>query len=449
MFCKKKLMLTLIALSGVTPAALANTTTSTEKSEKSEKSKAIVAAKSSKKASCANDKSKCYLHSRFQIGPYINKDRLFDGSELIINTPTVREDARLLLQQYKLLHDCATLGIPLPQLPRMTISGKLEGLYTYNNPYTGKNNSDISIDAAELDLFIQATSWLSGYMALDYDPTRSISAGSVFMNRAFVILGNLNVTPFYASAGKMYVPFGRYSSNMVTSPATLVLGRTRANAVVLGYQQTGANALHAEVYIFQGQTHYLNDGEKNHLEYGSDIGYAYKLGNISGEFGGGIISNLADSQSFHNSIYNNGYTFISQRIPALDVYGSMAYKQFNFIAEYIQALRAFDQNTVAFDNHGAQPSAFNTELSYNFKSFNRPSSVAVGYSHASQAVVIGIPENSYRAVYNINIWRNTNLAIELRHDVNYSLQDAAGTNVDTSQLGKSANTISVEFDYFF
>ncbi len=447
-FSKKSIVLGTVVLSSITPLAMAQNVKITNKKKNPPRTQK---AKTSVKTTCKNDKSKCYQHSRIQIGPYLNRDRLFDGSELLINVSSMREDARLLLQKYNLEQECNGLGMPLPGYPSLMISGKLEGLFSYNNPYVGKSNTTASFDEAELDLYLQVNKWLSAYAAIEYSPTPAKGDHKVFMNRGFVTLGNLDVTPFYVSAGKMYVPFGRYSSSMVSTPATESLGRILANTVVFGYQQTGDNALHAEGYIYQGLTHYRSDKEKSHIEFGGDAGYSYKVGQISGEVGAGAVSNLADSQGMQASIFDNDSTFVYQRVPAVDVYGSIAYKNFNLLTEFITATKKFNHNNLAYDGRGARPSAINTELSYNFKTAGRPSSIAVGYSGSSQAVSLGIPKSSYLVAYNINILRNTNLAIEYRHSNNYSVAEARGTGLDSTPtpFGKSENAISVQFDYFF
>jgi len=391
---------------------------------------------------CAKDDDHCYNTSRFQIGPYLNKDRLFDGSELLVNVSTNREDDRLLLQQYQLAQDCEKLGIPFPGYPRLVISGKLEAMYNFAQNYSGPNTNKLWFDAAELDLNLQATSWVNVYASIDYDPSRT--SHQVFMNRAFMTIGNLEKSPVYLTVGRMYVPFGRYASNMVTEPYTQDIGRTRADAVEIGYQQKGKNALHAEVYTYEGHTRFQPFGGKYSTQYGADAGYQYNLGDVSGEFGASYISNLADSNGIQGTIFNNAATFQSQNIPAVDVYGSIAYKQFNLLGEYITALKRFDPKAFAYESQGAKPSGFNTELSYNFKSFNHPSSIAVGYSRTNQAVAMGLPKNSYRVVYNINIWKNTNLALEFRHDVNYSVQEGSPYGAH-----QSSNAITAQFDFFF
>ena len=71
------------------------------------------------------------------------------------------------------------------------------------------------------------------------------------------MLGNFSsqssLQPLYLTAGQFYMPFGRYSSAMVSDPYTKVLGRTLARGIELGYTQQSTNSFHAEVYGFQGE----------------------------------------------------------------------------------------------------------------------------------------------------------------------------------------------------
>lgn len=398
-------------------------------------------------------------HTSLGVGPYLNKDAAFDGSELIVNVPTVRGDSRLLLQQYQLMQECHELGIPTPDLPEVTLGGKLEGQTAYGSTYQGSRSADVSFSGAELDTYVQGNSWVSGYMALDYDPDERRDGSRLFMNRAFITIGNLSQFPLYASIGQVYVPFGRYSSLMVTTPVTQALVRTRARTLTLGYQQTGSSALHTEVYAFQGLTNNLPSRSNQSNEWGTDIGYEFNNGGLmSGEVGAGYISNLADSQGMQARVFSNTEN-LRHRVPALNVYGTLAINPVVFLAEYAGAVKSFDVNDISFANQGARPTAFHTEASYTFKTGSKPSSIGVGYGHTSQALAVGLPQDRYSVFYNVDIWRDTNLALEYRHDVNYpantivstgsSSNPAPSANNVMTDFVKSDNVVTVQFDLFF
>ncbi|WP_304985093.1 CBU_0937 family porin [Coxiella-like endosymbiont] len=401
---------------------------------------------------CQN--GKCVYHtSRLGIGPYLNTQEAFDGSELIINTPTIREDARMLINQYQLEQECSEMGIPTPFLPRVTFSGKLEGQVAYGSTYAGLRTTNINFSGAELDTYIQGNLWVSGCMDLDYDPDELVNRSRVFMNRAFVTIGNLSRFPFYISIGQVYVPFGRYNSLMISSPVTLGLGRTRARALTVGYQ-TGKNAaLHAEVYGYQELTNNLSHSNQNN-RWGTDIGYEFNNGGrVSGEVGASLISNLADSQGMQATVFLHDET-LHRTVEAIDFYGNIFIDPAVFIAEYVGALRSFDVADVSFANQGARPTAFHAEANYTFHTGSKPSSLGIGYGHTTQALALGLPQVRYSIFYNVNVWRDTNFALEYRHNINYS-RNAISTEINlipsgmAAYLGKSDNVLTAQFDLFF
>lgn len=395
--------------------------------------------------------------SPLSIGPYF-KDAT-GGSKLIINVPTVREDSRLLLRQYQLTEKCHKLGIPAPDLPQVTLTGKLEGQASYMDTYASSRSGNINFGSAELDTYVQSNSWVSGYMALNYTSDENRDDSRLFMNRAFITIGNLSKFPFYTSIGQVYVPFGRYSSLMVTAPVTQVLGRTRARTLTVGYQQTdNNNGLHAEVYGFQGLTN--NNLSHSNQNWGIDIGYEFNNRcHLSGEIGTGYISNLANSQGIQATVFLNTENHLRHRVPALNVYSILAINPVVFLAEYVGAIRSFDANDISFINQRRRPTAFHTEASYTFKTGSKPSSIGVSYGCTSQALALGLPQDCYSIFYNINIWRDTNLALEYRHDVNCAVvntvpigysptPDVVPANLVTD-FKKSDNMITTQFDLFF
>nr|WP_267256685.1 LbtU family siderophore porin [Coxiella endosymbiont of Ornithodoros maritimus] len=398
-------------------------------------------------------KSCKYRLSPLSIGPYLHKTPAFDASDLVINIPTVREDVRLLLLQHQLEEECRALGVPLPEMPRVVFSGKLEGQTSYGSTYAGSRNANINFSGAEFDTYVQANPWISGYMALDYDPDELSDASRVFMNRAFIMIGNLSQFPFYLSVGQVYVPFGRYSSMMITTPVTQALGRTRARAITLGYQQTGNNALHAELYGYPGLTNNFYRTNHNN-QWGTDVGYEFSDGDrVSGEIGASFISNLADSQGMQAMAFLDNET-LRHRVPALGVYGSLAIKPVVFIAEYVDALKRFDIHDVNFANRGARPTAFHAEANYMIKTSSKPSSIGIAYGHTTQALAVALAQDRYSFFYNVNIWKDTNFALEYRHDVNYTRNAiSTGTNPTPAKivvgLGKSDNVVTAQFDLYF
>ncbi len=76
--------------------------------------------------------------------------------------------------------------------------------------------SEAVIHSAQIGVTANLGDWVSGYIELLYDPEQSFGSGTltdvnrnqVQVRRGYVMLGNLKESPYYASIGKMAIPFG-------------------------------------------------------------------------------------------------------------------------------------------------------------------------------------------------------------------------------------------------
>jgi hypothetical protein len=184
-------------------------------------------------------------------GPYIGIPLEFSGSNLIVNSPSVNEDIILLKLRKNITQRLATYGRPEETSgSHILLSGTIQGQALFRNNGGGTNNqSDINLTTAALDAYVLGPSaWTTGLLELSYDNNIGTQTGSfssnnrtqnsrVFVNKAFVVIGDFLQSPFYASFGQMFVPFGSFASTLVSSPLTQTLARVQARAIVLGYKQ--------------------------------------------------------------------------------------------------------------------------------------------------------------------------------------------------------------------
>jgi hypothetical protein len=407
-------------------------------------------------------------------GPYIGIPLSYSGGNLIINSPNVNEDVSLLNIRKSVNARLASLGrAKAEDHAHLLLSGVVEGQALYKAPGGGAKTSDIDVTSAGLDGYILGpNSWTSGLISLAYDNDLGSNTGSynntsrmqnsrVFINKAFIVIGDFSKTPFYGSLGQMYVPFGTYSSNMVSSPITKILGRLKERALLVGYQQQGSPALYASAYVFKGDsyvgaTRRINNG-------GINLGYRFAHGSISGDFGAGMIRNIADSQGMQNN--GNGPAFagfggtngsgnekLTHGVPALNLRGMLALgSQVDFLAEYIGATTSFSRNDLTMNGRGAKPQAVNTEAAYTFTAFTKPSSLAIGYGRTKDGLAIGLPWQRYSLAFNTSLWENTLQSIEFRHDIEYAASSfASGSKVMAlAQTGRADNGITAQFDMYF
>jgi hypothetical protein len=406
-------------------------------------------------------------------GPYIGIPLQYSGSNLIINSPSVNQDVSLLNIRKNVHTRLLSYGVTEePDHSHVLLSGIVEGEGIYKDLGKGANSSDIDLTSAGLDAYILGPSNISALLSLAYDNDLGTNTGSynsnsrgqnsrVFVKQAFVTIGDFTKSPYYVTFGQLYVPFGTYSSSLVSGPLTQSIGRTRARAIVVGFQQQAVDAFYGSVYGFRGDSHAGATSRVNNG--GLNLGYRFVDGKITGDFGAGVIANIADSvgmQSTGNHPYfdgfgganNSGNEKLVHRVPAYDLRGLLGIgDSLDFIGEYVTASTRFNPNDLAMNNHGAKPQAIHIEGIYTFNTFARPSSVALGYGLTRDALALGLPAKRYTIAFNTSAWRNTLESLEFRHDINYGPSNTAyGSQVTAApSSGKADNIITAQFDMYF
>lgn len=415
------------------------------------------------------------LGSTVTTSPFLGLRSAFDASDLIVNLPTMNEDLRFLKEHVQIEKKLKCYGVQLPDRPIIELGGKIEGIMYVQDDYNlGPSTSDIDLGSARLDVLVEVSKGVHGFMAFNMDNSNfdllnnssldiQLAGGGsrvfnsrVYVSRAFVTIGDLNCSPLYLTVGQMFVPFGRYASNMVTSTLTVEVGRINQRAILLGYYKDG---LYASVYAFRGEA---NTGPSAVNAAGANLGYEKSWDNGSLNVGAGYVSNIADATGFQITGgalgffgfgLNNSTELLVHAVSANDVHGEFSFGKFNLFAEYIWANQEFDYRNLSFDGHGAKPSASNVELAYNFKFVDKPASLAVGYGTTSQALALNVPKNSAIAAFNISIWKDTIQSLEFRHDNNYDISDFASGNaivpVVAHSIGGSRNTYTLQMGVYF
>lgn len=420
-------------------------------------------------------------------GPYIGLPIQYAGGDLIINTPSINNDVTLLKVRKKIIQRLQELGQDGEHYhSHILLSGNIEAQAYYRDMQTtGSTQSDIDLTNAELDAFILGpSSWTSGYVAFTYDNDPSefanerVENSRLFVNKAFLMFGDFTKSPFYGSIGQMYVPFGAYHTNMISSPFTKIMARTLARALNIGYQGQEKSALFTSAYIFKGASYSTPTNASRVNNGGIQLGYRYRDDRYDARIGTGVIGNIADSlgmQDTGNSPLFDGFgggtayttnpitgavtgastgnELLVHRVPAYDLRGLLGIgDHWDFLAEYITASTHFNPNDMTFDGSGAKPQALNAEAAYTFTILdNKPSTVAVGYGMTHEALALGLPRQRYIAVFNTSLWRDTLEGIEFRHDMDYSASStSSGSDVTgPTGTGRSNNIVTAQVDLYF
>lgn len=410
-------------------------------------------------------------YSRVSFGSYLDKNFQYNGSDLLINAPSILQDEAMLSSRYQTDMLAKKDGYSEDDTPHMILSGIVESQASYNKPYTGSHSSNLDLTDAELDAYVMMSKWVSGLMNFAYNngieqyegvnQSRSSAANSrVYINKAFVTFGNFAYSPWFASLGQMYMPFGRYSSAMVGKPMTRLLFRTKARAFEAGYHQAN-NGPYGEAFVFRGDAGVGSSSNVNNG--GADAGYQFSQGMLSLDVGASYINNIANADGMQDNGNTNDANFrgfgfgtdtLAHRVPGVDVHTTFGVGNFDFLAEYTTATTEFSQADATYNAHGAKPSAYNLEGVYTFQTGNMPSSFALGMGGTSQALAFALPKTTYAATYNLSIWEDTVLSFEARRNKNYDSGTTAtgygnSAVISSNDLGRYNNVFTTQLDVYF
>ena len=209
----------------------------------------------------------------------------------------------------------------------------------------GKTVSEATVHSAQLGLTGTFGDWITGHAVLLYNPEQSFGMGTntaidrnqVQVRRAYVLLGDLERTPFYASLGKMAVPFGLTDTvNPFTASTVWHAFGGLANGVIVGFASEGLNLAFMGI---QGGSQFrvVNTPVKGTAvpsrlnNFAADASYGYKLGAASRFLlGGSYLHGTAYCQDFPVVHFDP----CQDNNPAFDIYGKLTYGALTIKGEF-------------------------------------------------------------------------------------------------------------------
>lgn len=242
---------------------------------------------------------------------------------------------------------------------KVKLTGELEvqGYYERHGMREGKGaekaESKIVVPTVALNLDVPFSDGLSGFVSLLWDETSEEEG--VIVDVATIAWTR---DPFRLTAGKMYVPFGDYTTTFVSDPLTLTLGQTRETAVLATVEP--APWLTIGVYAFSGEAEKSDDGAEPEKHNQWDFGGLAVVRPLEGlSFGGGYLSDLAESE----------YGLAKDDLYADRVAGAFAFANFchgplRASTEVVTALSEFDSADLEGANEDMRPLAWHAEASY-------------------------------------------------------------------------------------
>ncbi len=218
---------------------------------------------------------------------------------------------------------------------------------------------------------------------------------------------DLSDSPWYASVGKMDLPFGRYETNFFADPLTEDLGKAKETAVVAGVHNSFINAVAG---VFNGDMD--EEGKENHID--SYLGAFFMTlpqdmaPDLDLKAGFSYISNIADSDELTEFIREEFETdTILTNVPGAGGFLSISlFERFSIKAEYLCALDSFKEE------QNFKPKSWHLEFAA------RPVKdlvFAIRYGGSEDALDL-LSETQLGVVCVYEIFRNTSIGLEYLWD---------------------------------
>jgi hypothetical protein len=285
------------------------------------------------------------------------------------------------------------------------------------NASSYKNGSSVYLTTAKLDAMANVTSAITGFVEVDGNLTATPSNPSI--SKAFIMLGNLNQSPFFGVAGKTNISYGAFGGG---GPWTSALQKqafspNETSQLQVGYSQNGlvaelsavnnttfSNNLQDLVYnVYYGQ-------QINQFNYQVGAGYMTDIRGLSSDVGSAYATSAASSSATA--------TIIGKRNGLYDVNGQVGYGNFAAIAEF---LRTTTGATVVSTNQATGlMSAWVLGATYSPNVMGKPTAFALSYSKTNHmgAIPMYLSGDSVPAVITTMGFENTWIASVSREVAN-------------------------------
>ena len=322
---------------------------------------------------------------------------------------------------------------------RIEIGGVVEVEAVFTEPYQGENESDLAVATAELGISAQVNEQVSAEIVLLYEDGDS----GIDVDVAAITFAPTD-SGWFATAGRFYLPFGVYESQMVSDPLTLEIGELQEDAVQLGYENDGWIAT---AYLFNG-TNKKDSGADNRIDnWGGALGYAGAVGDVGVSATIGYLNDIGDSDGLQDLIDGTlGSNDVDDHVAAWQASAHLDVANLTLIGEIVRAVDSFQPGEVALNGGGAQPSAWMVEAGINHEFGGKEVRFAIGYQESDESLGLGIPEQRYVASLSMILLENTVLSFELAHERDYGSGDASidADGAPVSGTGDKSNSLTTQ-----
>lgn len=312
-------------------------------------------------------------------------------------------------------------------LEQLNVTGAIE-IESYFHDRESSNferdqRSDIEVAAIDLLMSSKFNEKIEGFVYWTYS-----DGGDSFASpeEAYLVYHS---NYFDLKAGKTYLPFGHFSSDLILDTLTTDLAETNANAVVLSKAWTN---LDAHLFVFNGSIDVAQSDKASHLsDYGASVDIKVDDHFISF----GYISNLSSSSGMTSQLEN--LDGIKKEVPGAIASFIGKWGRVTFRTEYVHTLKEYEVAELAQGGIGARPRVWSHELALQYDHII----YALSYQGTSDLMSADFPQSRLGLGVSYQLMSASWLRFEFNRDQDYSVSSGA--------TGKSLHRSTIQWAYEF
>lgn len=311
--------------------------------------------------------------------------------------------------------------------------------------------------------------------------------GGVNIEQGYIKFENASQLPVYMTLGKQFVDFGKYNLHAITQPLTQVMSETLRNSATVGFNTMMMTSLgvFGSLYAFDSPykqqmpavvvaggtvpgtpiaatstTPAVTGASQGHTKaiYGGRLGIGQSNDSLSWDLSADYIYNMigVEGVAYGVGVFNgsnvNGFVgndgtstggIFQNRVGGFALNGDLKTGPFDLEIRYVTALQTFSPYDLSKNvyttaclstRQGAKPWAAGINAGYGFNAWDKNQNVYLGYQGSQNSVNLFLPQSRWVAGYGMDVMKNTNVGLELDHDIDYSTSNG-GTGNSNNQIG--------------
>ena len=221
---------------------------------------------------------------------------------------------------------------------------------------------------------------------------------------------------FEITLGQQYLNFGQFESNLISDPFTLEIAESRQTAINI---DTASLPVKLGASVYKGELqHTTNEWFPDWLIHGKY------------EHAGALEFSL---MTYYSSEFMNAANWqevladavLVERVPGIGIAMQVNFQNSIIDAECLGATRHFEDEVLK----DKRPMACHLEFSHQFLATRYDWTLAVGYSHTTDAQQLELPESRTAAALTAQVMKNVKLGFEWANKSDYQqLQGGSGRN---------------------